>query len=100
MKSSGLMFLGVWLIATHAVKLANFHFAYDKIIFASLALFTGVLLLLHTLKARLSDIGVILLGFWLVLRNSLELFKFNFQYSGTILEVLAVSAGVLLILRK
>ena len=100
MRTLGLIILGGWLIATHVVKLANIHFAYDRMIFASLALLAGTALLLHAIKSKLGDIGVFFLSLWLLFRSSVFLFKFNFQYTEMVIEVLGITAGLMLILRK
>jgi hypothetical protein len=100
MRSLGLIFLGAWLIVTQVAALANIHFSYDKIIFAGLALLAGSLLLIQSIKSKLGDIGTLLLSLWLLLQTSMGLFKFNFQYSGMILEILGIAAGVFLVIRK
>lgn len=100
MRSSGLMLLGIWLIGNHALPLLNFHFSQQKLVFAVLAMISGTFLLLHTVKTRFHEIGLLLLAMWLILNNGLSLFDFNFQYSGTVLELIAITAGAMLMLRK
>jgi hypothetical protein len=46
------------------------------------------------------NFGMLLLGVWLVLHGLIELVNFNFNGLGTVMAVIAVVAGVLLILGR
>ncbi len=43
------------------------------------------------------NLGMLLLGIWLILWGVLPLLSINFPASGIILEILAIAAGVLII---
>ena len=45
-------------------------------------------------------LGILLLGFWLIATGLIPLLKLSFAHSSTILNVLAVAAGVLLLLGR
>jgi len=46
------------------------------------------------------NLGMILLAVWLILWGLLPLLQISFAHSGTLLEVLAIAAGVLLLLQR
>jgi hypothetical protein len=53
------------------------------------------------LKMKLaSNLGMLLLGVWLVLFGALPLLNISFQGMGTVLNVLAIAAGVLILMNK
>ena len=45
-------------------------------------------------------IGILLLGIWLILTGLIPLFKFTFSGLDTIMAILAIAAGVLLLLQR
>ena len=47
-----------------------------------------------------SNLGMLLLGIWLVLFGALPLLKISFEGQGTILNVLAIVAGVMILMNK
>jgi hypothetical protein len=47
-----------------------------------------------------SNLGMLLLGIWLILTGALPLLNISFQGVGTLLNVLAVAAGVLILMNK
>ena len=100
MKYYGLLLLGIWLIARSLLDLLNIHFSYDKIVLACIALAAGVFLTVYGLKAKLESIGTLLLGIWLIIGAAMMLFKFSFPSSQLIMAILALLAGLLLIVRK
>ncbi len=100
MKYYGLLLLGIWLITRSLLELFNFHFSYDQIVLACIALAAGVLLSVHELKAKLESIGIVLIGIWLITGAAMALFKFTFPSSQLIMGILAALSGLLLIIRK
>jgi hypothetical protein len=46
------------------------------------------------------NLGMILLAIWLILQALLSLFSISFPGSGIVLAILALAAGVLLLLRR
>jgi hypothetical protein len=47
-----------------------------------------------------SNLGMLLLGIWLVLTGALPLLGISFQGAAPLMEVLAVAAGVLILMNK
>ncbi len=43
-------------------------------------------------------LGMILLASWVILKGAMPLFDINFSHSGTIVDILAIVAGVLVLL--
>jgi FtsH-binding integral membrane protein len=99
----GMLLLGIWLILTGLLPLINLSFPASGTILALLAIAAGVLILLGgRVKGRRlpSNLGMLLLGIWLILTGLLPLINLSFPASGTILALLAVAAGVLILLRR
>lgn len=46
------------------------------------------------------NLGMILLAIWLILTGLIELLKFSFTGLGIIMAILAVAAGVLILMRR
>jgi len=100
MKNTALLLLSVWLIMQSSLSLSNYHFPYDKILLAVVSLASGLMLLIHIIQTKMANLGLLLLGVWLLLKSSLFLFHFSFLYSDMSVAILGLMAGVLLILRK
>ncbi len=49
---------------------------------------------------KLSKIGAVVLGIWLVLKGIIPLLHLSFSGSGTVLSILAIAAGVLILLDR
>jgi hypothetical protein len=49
---------------------------------------------------KLSKLGAVLLGTWLILQGLIPLFHLSFSGSGTVLAVLAIAAGVLVLIDR
>ncbi len=49
---------------------------------------------------KLSKIGAIVLGIWLILKGIMPLLHLDFSGSGTVLSILAVAAGVLILIDR
>ena len=47
-----------------------------------------------------SNIGILVLAIFLILWGAILLLKLSFQYSGEVTGILAIAAGILLLLRK
>lgn len=99
MKNLGLLILAVWLITQGVLDLTKLHFPYDKLILSIVALVAGLVLLIYVIKTKLSDVGLLLLGVWLVLRSSLYLFHLSFPYSDMTIAIIGVVSGGLLLIR-
>jgi|FLYN01.1.fsa_nt_gi hypothetical protein len=95
----GMILLGIWLVAQGLVNLIGFTFQGLGVILALLALAAGVLLLIGARRWR-SNLGLVLLSIWLILTGLFALIGFTFQGSGVLMALLALAAGVLLLLRR
>lgn len=100
MKSIGLLLLGIWLIAIALLDLTHWHFSHQRTVLAVLALISGSVVLLSVIKTRFSDIGLLLLSIWLILRSCMQLFHVTFPHSVLVADILAIASGLFLILRK
>ncbi len=95
----GIILVGIWLVAQGLVNLIGITFQGRDVILALLALAAGVLLLIGTRKWR-SNLGIILLAIWLILTGLLPLIGFTFNGLDILMALLAIAAGVLLLLRR
>lgn len=100
MRNFGLFLLGVWLIAQGFIEVFKVSFSYDRIILASLALSSGLLLLLSVIKTIPREFGIFLLAVWLVMSSGLILFDLTFPHSSIVLSIIGIIAGLMLIFRK
>ncbi len=101
MKKWGTLLLAVWLVATGLVELTGFSFAGLGIVLSLLAIAAGVLLLIEGRPSRLTqNLGILLLAIWLILSGLIALLGLSFPAQGALLALLAIAAGVLLILRR
>jgi len=104
--SLGLILLAIWLILTGLLPLLGLTIAGIGTILAVLALAAGVLILMNNLRmggrggGLPANLGYLLLAIWLILTGMLPLLSITFAGSGTILAILAIAAGVLLLLRR
>lgn len=48
----------------------------------------------------MNRVGMLLLGIWLILSGLMPLLHIRFQGSGLVLDVLAIVAGVLILIRR
>jgi hypothetical protein len=101
MKNLGNILLAVWLILVGLLPLLNLRFSGSDLILPVLAIAAGVLILVGRGRVKLSgNLGVLLLGVWLILYGVLPLLKISFPAAGVVLGVLAIAAGVLLLLNR
>ncbi len=101
MKNLGMMLLSIWLIVTGLLTFATVSIPSSDIILALLAIAAGILFLLDMREKRLSgNLGIILLSIWLILVGLLPLLSVTVPYSDIALAILAIVAGVLLLIRR
>lgn len=103
--SLGLILLAIWLILTGLLPLLSLTFPASGAIMAVLALAAGVLILMNNIRMGRgsglpANLGYLLLAIWLILTGLLPLLNITFAGSGVILAILAIAAGVLLLLRR
>jgi hypothetical protein len=49
---------------------------------------------------KTTNIGMLLLAIWLIVYGAIVLLKISFSYSGELMAILAIAAGILLLLRR
>ncbi|MFO7741787.1 MAG: hypothetical protein R6X31_05665 [Anaerolineae bacterium] len=98
-KRIALIVLSVWLMLTGLFSLAGTGFTGAGLILNLLAIGAGVLILLQgdSWSAR---IGMILLGAWLVARGLLGVVDVGVQGIGMIMDLVAIAAGVLILVER
>jgi hypothetical protein len=104
----GMILLAIWLILTGLLPLLSISIPGGETLLAILAIAAGVLILLG--PARLTgglrsmrgtrNWGMLLLGIWLILAGLLPLLSLSIPAEATILALLAVAAGVLILLGR
>jgi hypothetical protein len=52
------------------------------------------------MRFRVKSWGIVLLAIWLILNGLIDLLKINFPASGVILALLALAAGILLLINR
>jgi len=100
MRNIGILLLAAWLIMQSSLTLSGYHFPYQKLVLAIVALVSGGILLINVIQTKIANLGLLLLSIWLILKSSLFLFHFDFPYSNITVAILGLVTGVLLILRK
>ena len=98
-KRIALIVLAVWLVATGLFALIDLTFTGSGLVLNIVAFVAGVLILLQG-DSWSAKIGMILLGVWLVLRGLVAVAGVSFQGSSLVLNLLAVGAGVLILLEE
>ncbi len=109
----GMILLAIWLILTGLLPLLRISIPGGETLLAILAIAAGVLILLGPSRlaggfrsgratgARWTgNWGMILLGIWLILAGLLPLLGLSIPAGATILALLAVAAGVLILLGR
>ena len=104
----GMVLLAIWLILTGLLPLLSISIPFGGVIMAALAIAAGILILIG--PARLGrrsrstkltlNLGMILLAIWLILTGLLSLPGVSFPSSGIVMALLAIAAGVLILLRR
>ena len=98
-KNPGIILLSVWLIASGLFTVLRISFTGSGVVLAILAIAAGVVILLQG-KSLPARIGIILLSIWLIIGGLLSLLHTGFPGSGIALAVLAIAAGVLILLSR
>jgi hypothetical protein len=109
-RNIGFVLLAIWLIVRGLLELPGISIARSDLILAILAILAiaaGVLILLGptrlagggTLKLR-SSLGMTLLSIWLILTGLLSLFSISIPGIGLIMAILAIAAGILILIGR
>jgi hypothetical protein len=104
-RSISMLLLGIWLILTGLIAIFGLSFANSGTIMALLALLAGAIILMEAVNiSRRSRteraVGMILLGIWLLLTGLLPLFTITFEGQDIIMALLALAAGVLILIGR
>ena len=101
MKTWANILLGLWLVLSGLVHLGGISFSKSGIILAVLGIVTGILFFIADSSEKISThIGSILLGVWLVVGGLVSLFHVRFFGSGVILAVIALAAGITVLITR
>jgi hypothetical protein len=115
MKRWGTIVLSIWLILSGLLPLLNLSFTGSGILLALLAILAGILLILGVGRSKLAilagirlilgmgrskfrgNVGTRLLSIWLIAQGLFSLFSVSFTGRGIVMALLAIAAGVLLL---
>ncbi len=101
MQTFGRILLAIWLILVGLLPSLKISFPGSDWIIPILAIVTGVILLIGRGRVRFfRNLGLLLLGIWLILYGVIPLFKIGFPAAGVVLGILAIAAGVLLLFNR
>jgi hypothetical protein len=98
-KRIAMVVLSVWLILSGLLAFGGIGFSGAGLLTSLLAIAAGALILLQG-ESWSAKIGMILLGVWLVARGLLPLVDLSFQGMGLLMNLLAIAAGVLILLER
>jgi hypothetical protein len=93
----GVILLSIWLIATGLLTFSGLDFAGEDLLLAGLAIIAGLLILIKPASLH-RNVGVIILAIWLILIGLEQFVGVIFPAQDLILAVLAVAAGILILL--
>ena len=97
--SLAMLLLVMWLILVGLLNLLNTSFPASGIVLAVIATTAGILFLSAILFSRsFHNIGLTLMGAWLIATNIFPLFSITFPGISYVLNGLAVMAGILLLI--
>jgi len=98
-RSLGVILLGIWLILTGLLPLLTIAIPASGIVLSLLALAAGILILLRPVQLTRS-LGVILFCIWLILTGLLPLLTVAIPASDIVLSLLAIAAGILILVGR
>ncbi len=98
-KKTGMLLLGILLIALGALSLVATRISGLDLVLHIFSIVTGVVIIIALGRVKgLGEIGMLLLGIWLVLSGLLPLLGITFSALGLIMTILAIAAGVLILI--
>jgi hypothetical protein len=101
MNRLGIILLSIWLLLSGVVNLFSVQLPAGDVILPALAIAAGIVLLANPRRAKFSGrLAVWALSIFLILNGLLDLLSINFAASGVVLALLAIAAGVLLLLER
>jgi hypothetical protein len=101
MKTWANIFLGAWLVLAGLVQLGGLSLPHSRSFLAVLGVATGILLFFANSSEKITtQIAGILLGAWLVAGGLFALAHIRFTGSSVLLAMLAVAAGIMVLLTR
>lgn len=101
MSNIGMIILAIWLILWGVIPLLRIQIPSKDIIMAILSIAAGVLLLLDQRKKRvIGNFGMLLVSIWLLALGIIEILRISFPAENTVMALLAIAAGILLLLKR
>ena len=98
-KKTGMLLLGILLIALGVLSLVATRITGLGLVLQIFSIVTGVVIIIALGRVKgFGEIGMLLLGIWLVLGGLLPLLGISFGTLGLIMTILAVAAGVLILI--
>ena len=98
-KKTGMLLLGILLIVLGALTLVSTRIEGLGLVLQIFTIVTGIVIIAALGRVSgLEEIGMLLLGIWLILSGLIELLPISFSALGLIMMILAVAAGVLLLI--
>jgi len=94
-----IVLLGLWLIFSALISLLNIHIPVILNLVPIMALISGILILLGTIKPN-KTLGFLLLACWLILRGLSPFLYVRIPYFGFLVDILGIIAGVLILLKR
>ena len=92
--------LAVWLILFGLIPLLNLNFPSGELILAIIAIVAGLLILLDLRQRPTKNLGRLLLSIFLIVMGLFPLLNVTFPAKEIVVAVLAIAAGVLLLLNR
>jgi FtsH-binding integral membrane protein len=96
----GTLLLAIWLILTGLIPLLNLNIPSGELILAVVAIVAGILILLEIREQPTKNIGRLLLSIWLIVMGLFPLLNVEFSAKDIVMAVLALVAGVMLLLGR
>ncbi|MFO7918736.1 MAG: hypothetical protein R6V13_11725 [Anaerolineae bacterium] len=98
-KRLAMIVLSIWLIAKGLLAVTGASLPDGSFILNLLAIVAGSLILLQG-RSWSEEIGMVLLGVWVLVTGLLSLVNIDIQSAGLILNLVAIAAGALILVRK
>jgi phosphatidylserine synthase len=96
----GTFLLAIWLILTSLVPLLNLNIPTGDMILALIGIVAGVLMILEIREQPTKNIGRLLVSIYLILVGIFALLSVTFPAKEIVLAVVALVAGVILLLGR
>jgi hypothetical protein len=98
-KKTGMLLLGILLIALGVLSLISTQVSGLGLVLQIFSIVTGVVIIIALGRVKgFEEIGMLLLGIWLILSGLLPLLGLTIPAIGIIMTVLAIAAGVLILI--